>query len=124
MTQQPRHYSEERFKKGIVIIASEPEWKDDDIDTLMDHLEAFAYNADSYEELIELPERYEVRAELVARLAARPDDAGRERCARAAFDAFYAEGTPYSEIERDMFRQVADAVIAALIAPKEDQDAN
>jgi len=38
-------------------------------------------------------------------------DALREKAARAAFDAFYAEGTPYSEVERAMFLQVADAVI-------------
>lgn len=38
----------------------------------------------------------------------------RHKAARAAFDAFYAEGTPYTAIERDMFLQVADAVLALL----------
>lgn len=38
----------------------------------------------------------------------------REVAARAAFDAFYAEDTEYSEIERAMFLQVADAVLSVL----------
>ena len=38
----------------------------------------------------------------------------REKAARAAFDAFYVEGTPYSQIERAIFLQVADAVIATI----------
>jgi len=37
--------------------------------------------------------------------------------ARAAFDAFYADGTPYSNVERAMFQQVADAVLAVSLPP-------
>src|SRR5689334_25427318 len=37
-----------------------------------------------------------------------------DRSGRAAFDAFYAEGTDYSDIERAMFAQVASAVLAEL----------
>lgn len=37
-----------------------------------------------------------------------------EIVAKAAFDAFYADGTPYTDIERAMFAQVATTVIAAL----------
>lgn len=37
-----------------------------------------------------------------------------DRSARSAFDAFYAEGTDYSDIEREMFAQVAAAVLAEL----------
>lgn len=44
----------------------------------------------------------------------RPADDLRERAAKAAFDAFYAEGTPFTEIERAMFGQVADAVLAII----------
>ena len=43
----------------------------------------------------------------------------RLRCARAAFDAFYAEGTPYSAIEQVMFLHVADAVIESLSESRE-----
>jgi len=39
-----------------------------------------------------------------------------EIAAKAAFDAFYAEGTPYTDIERAMFKQVAGAVYDALLA--------
>ena len=39
-----------------------------------------------------------------------------EIAAKAAFDAFYAEGTPYTDIERAMFKQVASAVYDALLA--------
>jgi hypothetical protein len=35
----------------------------------------------------------------------------REAAARAAFDAFWCEGTPYNEIERAMFLQVVDAIV-------------
>lgn len=40
------------------------------------------------------------------------DDEKLDQLARAAFDAFYAEGTPYTEIERAMFRKVVQAVMA------------
>jgi hypothetical protein len=36
--------------------------------------------------------------------------------ARVAFDAVYAEGTPYTAIEQALFRQVATAVLHALFA--------
>lgn len=39
-----------------------------------------------------------------------------EIAAKAAFESFYAEGAPYTDIERAMFSQVATAVIAALRA--------
>ncbi len=38
----------------------------------------------------------------------------REQVAKAAFDSFYADGTPYSQIEHAMFLQVADAVMAVV----------
>lgn len=38
----------------------------------------------------------------------------RERAARAAFDAFSAEGTESSAIEHDLVLQVADAVMRVL----------
>ena len=57
-----------RTPRGIAIIAGEPEFKDDDSDTLMDHLQAMSYNHKDVETLFEIPELLEVRAELTARL--------------------------------------------------------
>lgn len=53
----------------------------------------------------------EARRRLAAQSA---DSVTVDRCARAAFDAFYCEGTPYSAIEQAIFTTVAEAVIAAM----------
>lgn len=40
-----------------------------------------------------------------------------EEAVRAAFNAFYAEGTPFTEIECAIFGQVADAVLSSAVPP-------
>lgn len=60
------------------------------------------------------PEQKAMLGEAVKRLFDAEDE--RERMIRAAFDAFYAEGTPYTESERAIFGQVVDAVLRR-IAP-------
>lgn len=108
--------------RGIVIVASEPEYKDDDNDTLMDHLQAMSFNHNHVETLFEMPEALDVRAELTVRLT--KPTVTREQIRAAVYNAgckhdenFWTLWTDTPQSSIDMWLDAITDAVMAVIAP-------